>query len=320
MKKRQIVLYIVVMLILFTTSVYATIETNLNIKHNITGGLTAGSEFEVTLYLDNLETDKNIKAVEGWIDYNKDILEPLTLSSVVTGEDGKVKLDENNNLSVTDGSKDTTDLNQGIIFNCNPDSKVKKGDCRLVINFDKPINKEIDLVTLKFKIKDGVSKGTYDDAIKYTLFTVFADDTQESKDLGDFNVDIIVNEKQDTSKNETNNEVNNETNNDVKNETNNETKNEVNNETNNETNNGVKNENTPAKPDTNTPNGNNGNGGNGGNGGSQTNNGNQKDDTVSPTNLPKTGFRYIIIPIVIMTIIGLIFYKKYSKYSKFDNK
>ena len=62
MKKRQVILYIVVMLILITTSVYATINSELGFNIKANGNLIRpGDEFSVTLRLSNVQTNKKIK-------------------------------------------------------------------------------------------------------------------------------------------------------------------------------------------------------------------------------------------------------------------
>ena len=46
-----------------------------------------------------------------------------------------------------------------------------------------------------------------------------------------------------------------------------------------------------------------------------TNNG--EDNTIAPGRLPNTGYKIIILPIIVLLVAGFIFYKKYDKYSKF---
>ena len=189
------------------------------------------------------------------------------------------------------------------------------------INFSTPVNEDTDLVTLKFKVKADVPAGKYETAINYKLFTVYDNEGNERVDLANRGITVNIGNVSENpgNENETENEVtNNETNNETKNETENTAKNEAKeDDSKNETKNNVNNE--PATTVVNEDK-NSGNNGNGGNKAPTNGAGSQKDESVSPTNLPKTGYRLIIIPIVIIAIVGLVFYKKYSKYNKFDNK
>lgn len=300
MKKRQIVLYVVVMLLLLTTSVYATIRAELDFRIHTNNGTIfyAGDEFTMTIGLKNIETDQGIKSIEGYIDIDEKVFENLTVNSIVTDSNGKVQIG-NNELQVFDANDiSSTNTDKGIIFNTNPVSG--RGDYKVVINLDEPITSNQNLIELKFKVKDNVAAGTYQSVMTYKLFNVFATDAGEKLELDEQSYGIEISSRTPVENNTTNDTVNNT----VEGATNNTSKGATNNTPKGTTNN------TPKGTTNNTP--------------KETTNTNDEqvvkvtnktDDTISPTNLPKTGYRLIIIPIIVMAIIGFVFYKKYSKYN-----
>lgn len=312
MKKRQVVLYIVVMLILFTTSVYATISGELGFNVETQNDIIRpGDEFSITVKLDKLSSTGGIAAIEGYIDINESILEPLTVESIVRDSDGKVKINEDNLLTVYDSDDLSLSTDTGIIFT--RETVSEKGDYKVVINLNKPLTSGTNLFKLNFKVKSNAATGEYPSAIVYKLFEVFSDEPLESHELTNKGIKVIINKSGSTvdkDDNETTkNEVKNETQNLVKNETKNETKNEVKNENKNTAKNEAKNEQTQKPSGGDTQQG----GQQGGQQGDQQQGSN--DDTVSQSNLPKTGYKLIIIPVIAMVVLGFIFYKKYSKYN-----
>ena len=319
MKKRQVVLYVVVMLVLLTTSVFATIQAELNVTATADDNTYyPGEEFIVTISLKNLTTTQGIKSIEGYIDINSDVLEPLTVDSIVKGTDGKVQIGTNS-LDVYDASNIPTTTDKGIIFNTNPVSQ--KGNYRLVINLENPVSSDTDLVKIKFKIKDNVEPATYQSVMVYKLFNIFATDAGEKLQLDQKSYRLTVSRRPESGNtaNNTSNEnaanntpTNSPTNNTVNNTVNNTARNNTVNNTarNNAVNNAAKNNtvNNAAKNNAGKNN--------------AVNNAGQKvankpDNTTSPTNLPKTGYRLILIPIVALAIVGFVFYKKYSKYANY---
>ena len=311
MKKRQVVLYVFVMLILLTTSVYATVKAELEfvVKNNYNNTLFyAGDEFTLTIGLKNVEASLGIKSIEGYIDIDENVFEDLTLESIVTDTNGKVQIG-NNALQVYDANNISSNTDKGIIFNTHPVSG--KGDYKIVINLENPISTNTDLVTLKFKIKN-VAAGSYSAVMSYKLFTVFSTDTGEKAELEEHSYGIDITERPASGTDNNSNNTNQAANNTVANNT-------VNTPTNNTTNNIVNNtakdakntvNNTAAK-DTNHK----------VNTADSSNKSaeklNRQDNTVSPTNSPKTGYRIILIPIIAMVILGFVFYKKYSKYNNY---
>jgi len=336
MKKRQIVLYCVIMLILLTTSVFATIQGELNIKVTADDNVFyAGEEFIITIGLKDLVATEGIKSIEGYIDIDENVLENLTINSIITDSTGKVNIGTNNSLPVYDASNISSSSEKGVILNTNPVSG--KGDYKLVINLDNPVSSDSDLVSIKFRIRSDVNPGTYEGVMSYKLFNVFATDAGEKLELGAKNYKITISEgtapvvnntvnntvepenvvtnntvNNTSSTNNTNSAVNNTSRNNTVNNTS--TNNTVNNTAKNNTVNNVTRNNTVNNTSKN----------NTANNAAKTTNTNKTtntktDSTVSPTKLPKTGlFRIILIPIIAIAIVGLVFYKKYAKYNKLD--
>ena len=268
-----------------------------------------------------------------WVDEN--VLEDVTVNSIVTNSNGKVTIG-NNSLPVYDANNISSSSEKGVILNTHPVSG--KGDYKIVINLENPVSSDSDLVSIRFKIKENVNPGYYQEMMSYKLFNIFATDAGEKLELGAKNYNITISEGTPPVNNNTvnntvqpenntisnnavnntprNNTVNNNTaNNTVKNNTVNNTarNNTVNNTAKNNTVNNTAKNNTVNNAAKNNATKNT----SGGNTNKATNT--KVDNTVSPSKLPKTGlFRIVLIPIIAIAVVGLVFYKKYSKYNKMD--
>ena len=95
----------------------------------------------------------------------------MTVKSIVTEQDGKVKINDKNVLEVYDAKNISSNSDTGVIFNDNPVSK--SGDYKIVINFADAVSKDTDLIDLKFKIKDDVKPDRYEQVMTYKLFKIF---------------------------------------------------------------------------------------------------------------------------------------------------
>lgn len=326
MKKRQIIIYMVVLCLLFCTSVYATIGGKLGFSIKTENeAVYPGDELLVTVSLKELEAEGGLNAIEGYIDINKNIIEPLTIDSIVT-ENGKVTINEKNILNVYSADK-ANNVDEGIIFNTEPVSG--KGDYRIVINLANKITTDTDLVTIKFRVKSDVAPGNYENAITYKTFKIFSEASNEKEELSSQAIRVVVSEKandrnevNNTNNNTNNNQSNNTNTNNVINQIKNNTTNNVKNNTVNNTQNVSKNLVNNNQVKNNTVNKNESVVGNDKNNtNNQTPSGttqNKPDNTVANTDLPKTGYKLLLIPVIIIAIGGLVFYKKYSKYNKFN--
>lgn len=314
-KKNKLILIqtLIAIVILITTTVYAAISVKLELSVS-NSKLAPGDEVTVKLSIKDIQvSDEGITNIDGYINYDKNIIEPLTVNSIVRDSDGRVTIG-NNKLSVEDltgaTSVNTGDNTTGIVFNGKPASN---NDCRLLIGLATPIKEDTDLITIKFKIKQNATLGEFENAIKYDMFVITAGEekTPAISEAVTLTVDKVTNPKPENNvENETKNEVENEIKNEVKNEIKNETKNEVKNEVKNETKNNVSNKpnsntsvnNTSKNTSNNTSNTNKNN---------VVNNTNKVDNSALVGKLPKAGSRIMILPIVAVIILAYISYNRY---------
>lgn len=308
MKKRQVVISVVIMLMLLCTSVYATISGNISLTSSAKDSISAGDEFTVTLSLNNIEGNSGVTSISGYINVNDDVFEKLTVDSIVTNSEGKVEINSNNVLDVYDSNdEEASSADTGITFNSNPVSG--NGDYRLVIDLENALTSDTDLVTITFKVKDNVAEGNYEDAISYTLFKIYSGTTDKADVISqslDVNVgnEVIPDDPDNNPENVPDNRPENNVDNNI------DEGNNINNNINDNNSNNIQDDNNNDDKNNSNPIDN-----NQGQDGLGTNNG--EDNTIAPGRLPNTGYKFIILPIIVLLVAGFIFYKKYDKYSKF---
>lgn len=308
MKKRQVVISVVIMLMLLCTSVYATISGNISLTSSAKDSISAGDEFTVTLSLNNIEGNSGVTSISGYINVNENIFEKLTVDSIVTNSEGKVEINSNNVLDVYDSNdEEASSADTGITFNSNPVSG--NGDYRLVIDLENALTSDTDLVTITFKVKDNVAEGNYEDAISYTLFKIYSGTTDKADVISqslDVNVgnEVIPDDPDNNPENVPDNRPENNVDNNI------DEGNNINNNINDNNSNNIQDDNNNDDKNNSNPIDNNQD-----QDGLGTNNG--EDNTIAPGRLPNTGYKIIILPIIVLLVAGFIFYKKYDKYSKF---
>lgn len=303
MKKRQIVLYAAIMFMLMCTSVYATISGSISLTPSTTDSLSAGEEFTVTLSLNDVDSSTGITAIEGYININENVLEDLTVKSIVTDSNGQVTINSDNVLTVyniDDG--DESSIDSGITFSSNLETE--KGDYKIVIDFETPITSSVDLITITFKVKSGVVTGTYTDAISYELFEIVSPASSGVTILETQSLDITIGSTSSSvdNNNVSNNNVNNNSVNNVSNNTSNNNSINSNNANNTSNNNAVNNSNKNGVGSSIT---------------NSNSSNNEVDNTVASGSLPLAGYKVFILPLIIAAIAGLVFYKKYNQYKQF---
>ena len=156
MKKIQVMLSSVIILMLLSTSVFAaTITGNINLTASDTS-VSAGDEFTVTLSLEDISTISGVDSINGYININEDVIEELTVDNIVTNENGEVEIDSRNVLPLYDAlDSGASSSDEGVTFNTNPSSG--NGDYRLVIDLANAITADTDLITITFKVRDDVA-------------------------------------------------------------------------------------------------------------------------------------------------------------------
>lgn len=279
MKNKLIILQVFVIAVLMCTSVYAAVETTLGVKIS-NSTLYRGDTFEGTLVLKDVKNNEKITGIEGYLQYDKNIIEKVTFDSIVKDKDNKVKIGDET-LKVENLQEDISASGAFVGFNGEPSTG--KGDAKILIDFNNALTKDTDLITIKFKVKSDAQIGELKDVIKFTGFTI-ATETGKSDEIG-INVNLAIKEKQ------ANNNNNNNNNNQDQNKDNKE-ENKID-------------QNTVGKVDDKNKNTNKTN--------NAVNNTNTSDNTVSGAKLPATGAKIFIIPAVVLIALAYISYNKYVR-------
>lgn len=278
MKKKKIVLCIIIIFMLLTTKAYAYNYGSINLTPSKTDSLSTGEEFTVTLSLSgNFASSLTSMYVNCYISINEEILEELTVDSIITNSDKKVEIDSNNVLNVYD-DVDASSIDSGIIFSSDFEKKyteIEDTNYQIYIKFAEPIESSEDLFTITFKVKSEVATGTYENAISYIVESQYT--TPPVSTLAAWNewetktLDLTITSS--SSSNDDNNNINSD----------------------NDTNTNTSGSDNSSTDTTN----------------------NQVDNTVASGSLPFVGYKIFILPIIVIIIVGFIFYKKYTEYSKF---
>ena len=284
-KNKLILLQLFIAFVLICTSVYATVNATIDVKTSSTT-IEAGKEVSVTLSLKNV--DKKVTNIEGYINYNKDVLEKLTIDSIQKNEDGTVKIGDET-LKVEDVTTGVSGSDSGISFNGDPSSN---NDSKIVIDFKNGITSDTDLLTINFKVKSTAKIGDIEKAISYSMFVITVGDEESEEITKDISLTIKEaskptqpddDQKDDDNKGDDNKDDNKGDNNqDNDNVNNNTNTNKVNNTNTNRNTNKVNNTNT-----------------------------NTKDNTVAGTTIPAAGAKLIVIPAIVLIVLAYLTYNKY---------
>lgn len=329
-KYKLIILEAIVAMILLCTSVYAAINVNLSFR--VTNReLNPGEEFKVRLTLNQieLENNKGITDIEGYINYNDDVIEEITAESITKNADGKVVVGEQvldfEDLTDLDPDKISSNLEGVVVFNGKPASG---NDSKIIIGLKEPITTATQILEVTFKVKKDAKPGVVEDAVEYKLFevaageektetisqvipvTVLGESDETDNTVNNTTNNTVKNEVKNEIKNEVKNEVKNQVKNEVKNEVKNQVKNEVKNEVKNKVKNEVKNNTTKNTVNNTAKN-------------TVTNSNTNKtntnvDNTVASSTLPKTGASIIIAPIAGLIVVAYVAYNRYMKYKDVD--
>lgn len=284
--------------VLICTSVYATVNATIDVSTSETT-VEAGKNVSVKLSLKNV--DKKVTNIEGYINYNKDVLETLTVDSIEKNEDGTVKIG-NETLKVEDVTTGVSGSDSGISFNGDPSSN---NDSKIVIDFKDGITSDTDLLTINFKVKSTAKIGDIEKAISYSMFVITAGDETSEEITKDVSLTIKAatpsnpdddNKPSDDDKKP--DEGDKKPDDDKKPSEDDNKKNTTNNAVNNaNTNtNKVNNTNTNTNKNTNKVN---------------NTNTNTKDNTVAGTTIPAAGAKLIVIPAIVLIVLAYLTYNKY---------
>ncbi len=325
-KNKLILLQLFVAIVLICSSVYATISTTIELKPTKTT-LKKGETFAVTLALKGVESDKRVVSVSGYINYDTNIIEDLKYEDIQKDADNTVTIGEDK-LYVEDFTNATvenmTTRSSYVGFNGKP----KEGNqSRIVIDFDKGVTSDTDLLTINFKVKEDAKIDTIREAIKYSTFVITAGGEKSEQLSKSLDIQVVANDNagdnqnenknNNTNENENKNVANENTNdntnkNENKNTNENTNKNENKNQNKNEDKNENKNENKNKNSNSNKDNNTNKNANKNANA-NKNNNTNDVDKTVAGTKLPSTGAKIIIVPAIVLIVLAVISYREYRK-------
>ena len=290
-KNKLILLQLFIAFVLICTSVYATVNATIDVSTSETT-VEAGKNVSVKLSLKNV--DKKVTNIEGYINYNKDVLETLTVDSIEKNEDGTVKIG-NETLKVEDVTTGVSGSDSGISFNGDPSSN---NDSKIVIDFKDGITSDTDLLTINFKVKSTAKIGDIEKAISYSMFVITAGDETSEEITKDVSLTIKAatpsnpdddNKPSDDDKKP--DEGDKKPDDDKKPSEDDNKKNTTNNAVNN-----ANNTNTNTNKNTNKVN---------------NTNTNTKDNTVAGTTIPAAGAKLIVIPAIVLIVLAYLTYNKY---------
>ncbi len=295
-KNKLILLQLVIAFTLICTSVYAAVNTTIELKVS-NGVVKRGEKVAVTLSLKDVNEEK-IESIEGYINYNKKVIEPIDINSIEKNEDNtitigsqKLPLEDLTNATI----ENMTSTSDSVAFNGNPAGD-EDNDSRIVIDFKEPITADTDILTINFTVKSDATLGEIKQAITYSLFVVTADAGQSEQITQDVAITVeAVQNKDDDDDDDANKDTNTNTNDSAK-------------ENKNSNQNTNKNTNTNTNKNTNTNRNTNQNVNNNKNTNSNT------DKTTADSTLPATGARIIAVPAIILMIIAYVCYNRYMKY------
>jgi len=189
MKKKFVVLQVLVAVLLICTSVYGALNTTIDLTQS-SKTVKQGDKVTVTLSLKDVDSSKRITSVSGYINYNKNVLDNITVNNIQKNSNGKVNIG-NEELAVEDLTNATIDNMPSTVayvgFNGNPTSN---NDVRLVIDFNNGITSDVDLLKIDFNVKSNATIGEIKNAISYSMF-VISSDSEQSAEITK-NIDLTV--------------------------------------------------------------------------------------------------------------------------------
>lgn len=275
-KSKLIILQVFIAIILVCTSVYAAIETGIGVKVS-KSTLNRGDTLDVTLSIEGVKADQKIKNVEGYINYDKNILEKITFDSIVKDNNKQVKIgDEKLTVEDITNAENINSSSAYVAFNGSPETD---NDVKIIIDLNTGITKDTELLTIKFKVKEDADLKEVKDAIKYA-FTA-SDGTEKSEEMTK-NINLTIEKKAEPPQED-------------KKEENKADENAVGKVNNTNTNTNNTNKNTNKNTSTN-----------------KVNNTNT-DNTLAKNNLPATGAKVFVIPAIVLIALAYISYNKYIR-------
>ena len=207
-KNKLILLQLVIAFTLICTSVYAAVNTTIELKVS-NGVVKRGEKVAVTLSLKDVNEEK-IESIEEYINYNKKVIEPIDINSIEKNEDNtitigsqKLPLEDLTNATI----ENMTSTSDSVAFNGNPAGD-EDNDSRIVIDFKEPITADTDILTINFTVKSDATLGEIKQAITYSLFVVTADAGQSEQITQDVAITVEAVQNKDNDDDDANKNTN----------------------------------------------------------------------------------------------------------------
>ena len=180
-KTKLILLQLFIAIVLISTSVYATVNTTIAISIEEAAAFR-GDTVDVILSLKDVDKEKKIQSVAGYINYDENVIEAISVDSIKKSNENTITIG-NEVLDVEDltnaGLDDIPTTSSYIAFNGNPTTE---NDAKIVIDFKEGITEDTELLTIKFKVKETATIGEVEKAISYSMFVITAG-SEESEEI-----------------------------------------------------------------------------------------------------------------------------------------
>ena len=187
-KKKLLILQVFTIIVLVCTSVYATVSATISLNADKTS-VYRGDTVKVTLSLKDVEATDKVTSIEGYVNYDKNVIEDVTWASIVKNSDNTINIGNETLIveDVTSGKLSQSSTYFG--FNSDPASD---NDTKFVIDFENGISSNTDLFTINFKVKSNATYGEIKNAITYKAFVITVESDQISQEITK-NVDLTIN-------------------------------------------------------------------------------------------------------------------------------
>ena len=151
MKKKFLVLYIVIALMVLCTNVYAALTTNLTLTADKTS-VKAGEDVIVLVNLSNMSS--SIASVKGYIDVDENVLSSVSENMIVKNSSGKIEVTSNgtvtNALDYVYAPTEPADTD--VVFNTSS-SATDGHDVYFTEDFKTAVDHDSVILKLKFTVK-----------------------------------------------------------------------------------------------------------------------------------------------------------------------
>lgn len=194
MKKKSIAVLSLLIIMLLCSSVYAAFDADFQLTYN-KKEVKAGDTITVTLKVLNITgTDKGVENIEGYINVDENIIEPVTSKCIKTDENGKVEIgDMKLDLQdITNATASDTVQENGVTFNSKP---LSGNDAKFIIDLPTPIKTDTDTLVMNFKVKSNASVGTISKAIKYDMLVMYSGEEKTVSASGSLDITVEKSEE-----------------------------------------------------------------------------------------------------------------------------